>query len=168
MIGHEKVYITQYGVTVEQVMAKYGSRYRLKIEDGAIQAPVGGTAKRLDAQLKLDAQIAGTGNWSPEYLAKRAEARAAKQAEAEWKAAKAEIEQTIKAEAERAAAIADLQDAMVRPEPATAKQIAYIARLIRSGAHKEGGYMVVRPDMDLTRLTRREASRIIDSLTGSY
>lgn len=160
MIGHEQLYISQYGVTVEQIMDKYASRYRLKIENGAIQVPVGGSCKRLEADLKLDAQIAGTGNWSPEYLAQQAERRAAAKAEADWKAAQAEVEQVIKAEAEHAAAIADLRDAMVRPEPATTKQIAYIARLIRSGAHQEGGYMVVRPGMDLTRLTRREASRI--------
>lgn len=159
MIGHEEVYITRYGVTVEEVMAKYGSRYRLKVEDGMIQCPVGGWAKKLAADLKLDAQLAGTGVYAPAYLAKQAEARA----EAEWQAAMREVERAVRADDERAAAIADLQDALTRPELATPNQLAYIARLVRAGADPDG---VIRPGTDLSRLSRREASAIIDSLTG--
>ncbi|WRS30616.1 hypothetical protein U6G28_02700 [Actinomycetaceae bacterium MB13-C1-2] len=52
--------------------------------------------------------------------------------------------------------------------PATDRQIAYIRTLIRKGAGSEGGFMRVPADADLVKLSKREASALIDSLTGNY
>lgn len=60
--------------------------------------------------------------------------------------------------------------------PATERQVAYLADLLRRGRHHEGGFVSTRglvengrPVMaELRRLTRAEASRLIDSLTGQY
>jgi hypothetical protein len=51
---------------------------------------------------------------------------------------------------------------------ATERQISFIRSLIRDGKHLEGGFLSLRADMDLSRLTRRQASSMIDSLTGRY
>lgn len=169
MIGHEKFYLAQYGVTGEDVMAQYGTRFRLKLDaDGILWAPVGGNRKRVESLLKSDAETAGTGNWAPEAIAARQAAYQARKAE---EAARAEEARLAKIEAEkneRAAAVEAAQAAVRDEVLATPKQIAYIARLIRAGAHEEGGFMVVRPDINFSTLTRREASRMIDSMTGRY
>ena len=49
---------------------------------------------------------------------------------------------------------------------ATERQLVYIRSLIARGADTEGGFMAV-PD-DLSTLTRKGASALIDSLTGNY
>lgn len=58
----------------------------------------------------------------------------------------------------------------VYAEPmATEKQLAYIASLIRRGAHEGGGFVGgITENMDLTKLTRRQASDMIRSMTGNY
>ena len=52
---------------------------------------------------------------------------------------------------------------------ATEKQIAFIMRLIDQGRADEGGFITGPTDRaGVARMTRRQASAYIDSLTGSY
>ncbi|MFB9776101.1 hypothetical protein [Brevibacterium otitidis] len=53
---------------------------------------------------------------------------------------------------------------------ATEKQVNYIMRLIDRGAHEEGGFISGGPTTidQVRRMTRRDASMYIDSLTSNY
>lgn len=66
-------------------------------------------------------------------------------------------------------AVAPSAIAATEAEPmATERQVSYIRSLIRRGAHLEGGYITVTADTDPSKLTRRMASAMIDSLTIRY
>lgn len=52
---------------------------------------------------------------------------------------------------------------------ATDRQISYIKKLIARGAHQEGGYLGgISSTMDFTKLTRAQASSMIDSMLHTY
>ena len=53
---------------------------------------------------------------------------------------------------------------------ATEKQVSYIMALIARGAHEEGGFISGGPTTydEVRKMTRRDASMYIDSLTSNY
>lgn len=75
------------------------------------------------------------------------------------------------------AAAAEPKTKPAAPAKATDAQVDTIAKLIMQDRHLEGGFSGLvaslhtddRPDRDaIAKLTRRQASQVIDSLTGSY